>query len=269
MGVNRRSFYKRRERVKNPNGHLAKRVADIELFKYYHDLYPTHGYRWLRAKIQLDLGIVFSDNYAHRCCKYAGIKSKSRKIASKTRQKREYTCPNLLTRDLDIDRPMQVVVSDMTAFWCKNTYYELTLYMDLFNNEIIAYDISSKRGDRTTYINGLEQLLAKKKEYQNLQLILHTDQGSVYSSKSYNELLPLYNIIHSMSRAGTPTDNAAMEAINGWIKEELFIDFKIQDQDDVIKSVNDYIHFFNYERPAFELDYLTPKQYKAIYWGCE
>lgn len=81
---------------------------------------------------------------------------------------------------------MQVVVSDMTAFWCKNTFYELTLYMDLFNNEIIAYDISSKSGDRTTYINGLDQLLEKKKEYRNLQLILHTDQGFVYSSKSYN-----------------------------------------------------------------------------------
>ena len=58
---------------------------------------------------------------------------------------------------------MQVVVSDMKAFWYKNTFYELTLYMDLFNNEIVAYDISSKRGDRATYINVLCQLLEKKK----------------------------------------------------------------------------------------------------------
>ena len=40
--------------------------------------------------------------------------------------------------------------------------------------------------------------------------------------ESYNELLPMYNITRSMSRAGTPTDNAAMEAINGWVKAELF-----------------------------------------------
>ncbi|MCI7007207.1 MAG: DDE-type integrase/transposase/recombinase, partial [Clostridium sp.] len=94
-----------------------------------------------------------------------------------------------------------------------------TLYMDLFNNEIVAYDISSKKGDRETYINGLNKLIEKKKEYKDLKMILHTDQGSVYSSKAYNELLPLYNITHSMSRAGTPTDNSAMEAINGWLKE--------------------------------------------------
>lgn len=160
---------------------------------------------------------------------------------------------------------MQVVVSDMTAFWCRNVFYELTLYMDLFNNEIVAYDISSKRGDRTTYIKGLEQLIEKKKEYKDLRLILHTDQGSVYSSKSYNELLPLYNITHSMSRAGTPTDNASMEAINGWIKEELFTDFHLKDLDDPIKSINEYIYFFNNKRPAYSLNYMTPKQYKTIY----
>ena len=130
---------------------------------------------------------------------------------------------------MDVNKPFQVVVSDMTAFWVNDTYYELTLYMDLFNNEIVSYGLSSVRGDRNTYIDGLEKLMQMKKEYKDLETILHTDQGSVYSSKSYNELLLLYHITHSMSRAGTPTDNAAMEAINGWLKEELFNDFKIKD----------------------------------------
>lgn len=69
-----------------------------------------------------------------------------------------------------------------------------------------------------TYINGLNGLIEIKKEYPGLETVLHTDQGSVYSSKAFNDLLPLYNIIHSMSRAGTPTDNAIMESVNGWIK---------------------------------------------------
>jgi len=251
--------------MKNPNGKMAKRMHDIALFKKYHDLYPSHGYKWLRAIIQTEEGIVFSVNYAHRCCKYAGIKSKVKKIKAKRHYDREYIYPNLLTADLKIDQPMQVIVSDMTAFWCRNIYYELTLYMDLFNNEIVAYDVSSKRGDRSTYINGLQQLLEKKKEYRDLRLILHTDQGSVYSSKSYNELLPLYNITHSMSRAGTPTDNASMEAINGWLKEELFNDFKIKEKEDPIQCIEDYIIFFNEQRPSYSLNYLTPKQFKEIF----
>lgn len=89
-----------------------------------------------------------------------------------------------------------------------------------------------------------------------------TDQGSVYATKSYNELLPMYNIVRSMSRAGTPTDNAAMEAINGWIKAELFTDFHITSPENVPAQVSDYIRFFNEERPAYALGYLTPKQYR-------
>ena len=58
--------------------------------------------------------------------------------------------------------------------------------MDLFNNEIVSYGLSSVRGDRNTYIYGLEELMQMKKEYKDLETILHTDQGSVYSSKSYN-----------------------------------------------------------------------------------
>ena len=70
-------------------------------------------------------------------------------------------------------------------------------------------------------------------------MILHSDQGSVYSSKRFNESLHLYNIIHSMSRLGTPTENGIMEAINGWIKEELFLDFKINSCDDIFKLLFD------------------------------
>lgn len=65
-----------------------------------------------------------------------------------------------------------------------------------------------------------------------------------------------------MSRAGTPTDNAAMESINGWIKAELIADFHINDDEEVEQAIAKYIRFFNEERPAYALNYLTPKQYK-------
>ena len=86
-----------------------------------------------------------------------------------------------------------------------------------------------------------------------------------YASKKYNELLPMYNIKRSMSRAGTPTDNGAMEAINGWIKAELFTDFHIKGEKPVAEEIDEYIKFFNEERPAYSLNYLTPRQYKELY----
>ena len=161
MDVNRSGFYKWRNRMNNVSPKKSQRNHDIELFRQYHLKYPTHGYRWLNAKIRLDLGLVMSDNYAQRCCAFAGIRSifKRCKYAKPGRKYKIY--PNLLLADLAINHPFQVIVSDMTAFWCRNIYYELTLYMDLFNNEIVAYDISTTKGDRTTYINGLTVLIEK------------------------------------------------------------------------------------------------------------
>ena len=93
-------------------------------------------------------------------------------------------------------------------------------------------------------------------------MVLHTDQGSVYASKAFNELLPLSGVTRSMSRVGTPTGNAAMESINGWIKTELFTDFHVTGKGDVSHEIDDYIKFFNTERPAYSLGYLTPVQYR-------
>lgn len=235
------------------------------LFKEYHLRYPSHGYRWLNAKIRLDTGLVLCDPTAHKCCKAMGIKSKSKHYRYKKPGDPYKTYPNLLMSAMNIGGPLECVVSDMTAFYVKGIYYELTLYMDLWNNEIVSYSISAKRGDRMTYISGLNDLIELKKQYPQYEMILHSDQGSVYSSKAYNDLFPMYNITHSMSRAGTPTDNAAMEAINGWIKAELFTDLHVTGSESVEQEIADYIVFFNEQRPAYSLNYLTPLQYRESF----
>ena len=236
----------------------------LALFEEYHLRYPSHGYRWLNAKIRLDTGTVMSDPYAHKCCKTLGVKSGAKHYKYKKPGNPFKIYPNLLMTEMQIDRPLQCIVSDMTAFRVKGTYYELTLYMDLWNNEILSHSLSAKRGDRMTYISGLNDLTELKKQHPEYKTVLHSDQGSVYASKNYNELPGTCGIIHSMSRAGTPTDNAAMESINGWIKSELFTDFHLQGEN-VKEEMAAYIKFFNEERPAYSLGYLTPKQYRETY----
>lgn len=265
MEISRSSYYYWLKRLNNPSERTRSLISNILLFKEYHEKYPSHGYRWLNAKIRLDTGLLISDVYAHKCCKIAGIKSQAKHYKYKKPGTPYKVYPNLLLSELHVTGPMQCIVSDMTAFYVKGIYYELTIYMDLWNNEIISHSLSSKRGDRMTYISGLEDLIELKKQYPNFQTILHSDQGSVYTSKAFNELLPAYNIIRSMSRAGTPTDNGAMESINGWMKSELFTDFHIKDNENVKEDIDQYIKFFNEERPAYSLNYLTPKQFREQY----
>lgn len=264
MGINRSSFYYWKKMLSNPSPRTRALVDNIQLFQEYHLKYPSHGYRWLNAKIRLDKGIIMSDPYAHKCCKTAGIRSTAKHYKYKKPGAPGKVFPNLLMSELQMDGPLQCIVSDMTAFWVKGIYYELTLYMDLWNNEIVSHALSSRRGDRMTYISGLEDLLEIKKQYPEYQMILHSDQGSVYASKAFNDLLPMY-VTRSMSRAGTPTDNGAMESINGWIKAELFMDFHVTGERPVDVEIDEYITFFNEERPAYALNYLTPKQYRELY----
>lgn len=265
LSVNRSGFYKWKKRLEHPSDRMRAFVNDLVLFKEYHAKYPSHGYRWLNAKILLDTGLIMSDQRAHRICKTAGIVSVSKHYRYKKPGDPYKVYPNLLMTGLNVDGPLQCIVSDMTAFYLQGVYYELTLFMDIWNNEILSYSLSKKRGDRMTYMSGLKGLLDIKAQYLDMEMVLHTDQGSVYSSKSFNELLPLYNIVHLMSRAGTPTDNAVMEAINGWIKDEMFTDLHITSNKDIDKEIADYIVFFNEKRPAYSLNYLTPKQYREYY----
>lgn len=265
MSVQRSSFYYWKQRLSAPADRIKQLISNVALFQQYHLKFPSHGYRWLKAKIQLDTGLVLSAPYAHKCCKIAGIKSQSKHYRYKKPGEPYRTFPNLLAAGMKIDQPLQCIASDMTVFYVKGIYYELTLYMDLWNNEIVSHALSSKRGDRMTYISGLEDLIALKKQHPEYEMVLHSDQGSVYASKAFNELLPMYNITHSMSRAGTPTDNACIESINGWIKSELFADFHVTGTSPVTQEIDDYVVFFNEQRPAYSLNYLTPKQYRETY----
>ena len=74
-----------------------------------------------------------------------------------------------------------------------------------------------------------------------------------------------------MSRAGKPTDNPVNEALNGWIKEELYIDFRLEEfctRDAVKEVLHRYVHFYNRQRPCFAIGYDTPDNYcKRFYRG--
>lgn len=78
MIINRSGYYKWLNRRSNPSQKEITRKFACELFNEYHKKFPSHGYRWLNAKINLDLKITYSDNYAHKICKFLNIKSRSK-----------------------------------------------------------------------------------------------------------------------------------------------------------------------------------------------
>ena len=163
------------------------------------------------------------------------------------------------------NRPLEIVVSDMTCIRCNGRIYEWVLFIATFNNEIIAHSVSAHRGDPKTYYNCLDQLCKRVKNVkeQTAGTVLHTDQGAVYSSRAFSRTHSNYNIIRSMSRAETPTDNPIIESLNGWMKAELILDFGISKVSNLKKTLDQYVLYFNSERFAAALDYKTPIQYRT------
>lgn len=264
MSVSRSGYYKWKYRKLHPSIKEITRQTEINLIKEVHKEHPSHGYRWINAFIRNKYGFYMSDYHVHLCCKYENIRSQGKHYQWKKPGEEQYKFNNLVWNGWKyLSRPFEVIISDMTTFKVKGTYYELTLYFDAWNKEIIGYGLASRKGSITSYYDGLNQVLKRiKKEQTEDLIILHTDQGSVYSSASYNKLIKDYNIERSMSRAGTPTDNPVNESLNGWIKEELFIDFNLKQCDNVPKLIKEYIHYYNNERPSYTLNYKTPIQYK-------
>ena len=101
-----------------------------------------------------------------------------------------------------------------------------------------------------------------KRGYKDLETIFHTDQGSVYSSVSFNNKLNSYTKTRSMSRAGTPTDNPVIESKNGWLKKEMYIDFDINNYNTVQEFIDDIVYDNNNLRPSYALNYKTPVEYR-------
>lgn len=236
-----------------------------------HSEHPSHGYRWVAAYIRINYNQNLSDSLVYKAFRYLDIKAETKHRKRCKPRKIRDKHPNMIFDHWDtVDRPRQVIVSDMTAFHAGDKYYELTMYFDVFTKQILSWKLSDRRGAREPYLFGLKEVveLLETDGPDDSPTYLHTDQGSVYASMAYDELIQDKNIIRSMSRAGTPTDNPVNESLNGWIKEELFLDYHINTLRDrywVHCAISEYIDFYNSKRPCYSLNYETPDNYYNLY----
>ena len=264
MDVNRSGYYNWKYRKTHPSLKEIQRLQDVDFIKKVSEKHKAHGYRWITAYIKYKYGVIMSQRHVYNCRKYAGIMCESKHYRWKDPGTVSKTYENLICNKWNAKRPLEIIVSDMTAFYANKNYYELTLYIDTFNREIIGFGLSNKRNSSLQYFEGLKQVLNLIKEKEQTYLsTLHTDQGMVYSSEAFNLLLSNNNIIHSMSRAGTPTDNSINESLNGWIKDELSLDFDLKNCSNILSLIRNYIYYYNFERPMFCLKYKTPHQFKS------
>lgn len=172
--------------------------------------------------------------------------------------KESLTAQNVLNGDFKATQPLEKLVSDITYLpWGEHSLY-LSSIMDLYNGEIIAYTIGPKQ-DVFFVLDTLEQLPDKIDN-----CILHTDQGSVYTSRPYQVLVNKKGITMSMSRKGTPSDNAPIEWFHSALKSETFYRFpELKSSTEIItQTVVEFICHYNNKRIQAKLGFMSPNEYR-------
>lgn len=186
------------------------------------------------------------------------------KIRRKFRHHREWNLgdravKNLLNRNFKADTPNEKWVTDITQYRVGETWLYLSAIKDLCQNEIVAYNMSL-RNDKELVLQTFTKAFEKEKDVTGL--IVHSDQGSQYTSYDYHDMLPKVGAQISMSRRGNCYDNASMESFLSHLKTEALYPYDIRSVEEAQRRIEEYIHFYNNNRPQRKLNKLAPVQYR-------
>ena len=162
-----------------------------------------------------------------------------------------------LIADMEIVRPEQVWVSDITYIGHRNNHMYLALITDAYSKKIMGYDLSSSLG--TDGVVRALKMANSNRAYPGLPLIHHSDRGIQYCSDIYQKRLRRYGITTSMTESYDPYANAVAERVNGILKQE----FALEDYNypiEIMRNiVADAIGIYNQRRPHFSCGLLTPE----------
>ena len=165
--------------------------------------------------------------------------------------------PNHLQQQFD--------VTDITYIRTYEGWLYLAVVLDLFSRQVIGWSMQS-RIDRELAIQAL--LMAVWRRQPKREVIVHSDQGSQFSSHDWQSFLKTHNLIHSMSRRGNCHDNAVAESFFQLLKRERIRRRIYTDREEARRDVFDYIEmFYNPKRRHSYADGLSPVQFEQQYFN--
>ena len=225
----------------------------------FHENKGRYGYRRITMELH-NKGYEVNHKTVQKLMKLCGLRCEIRK-----KKYRSYKgevgkiAPNELNRNFRADKPNQKWVTDVTEFSVGDQKVYLSPILDLYNGEIISYNLSLHPTFRQT-IDMLDKAFTKIPDKTGL--ILHSDQGWQYQMRNYQARLSDKGIIQSMSRKGNCLDNSVMENFFGLLKTEMFYKQKFMSAEHLIDEIGIYIDYYNNKRIKCKLKGLSPVQYR-------
>lgn len=253
LGVGRSSYYRWK---KNKHMETKKEVRD----KKIGELCKLHKFRYGYRKITSIYGESISTETVRKVMQKHGWQCRVKVKKRKRTGQPAYVAQNILNRDFKAEAPFQKLVTDITYLPFGQSMMYLSSILDVYNGEIIARTIGFNQ-DTTLVLDTLNQLPELPEG-----CILHSDQGSVYTSYAYQKAVKEKGIIMSMSRKGTPADNSPIETFHSSLKSETFYLDEIYRTTNVhvLQIVDNYIDYYNNTRIQTKLNSKSPVEYRQL-----
>ena len=207
-----------------------------------------YGYRRLKKAILQETGWIINHKKLLRLMRKYGLEVRYKKVYKRNYMKKyieENVRENLLHGDFGASKRNEKWVTDITYIIHENQAAYLSTIIDLYTRDIVAYVIS-RRNDVRLVKDTLEQALAHEKDVHGV--ILHSDQGFQYTSYEYRAMCEDNGITISMSRKGTPSDNAPIESFHSSLKRETLYSYNIANLREYISLVEDWLEKYNNKR---------------------
>lgn len=247
LNINRATYY-----YKPSNG---LNEYDLKVMAAIDELYTMHPYFGTRrmAKHLEPMGFIVGRKCIRRYYRIMGLEAVYPKMNLSKRNQAHKVYPYLL-RDLSVTHVNQVWCADITYIRLSHGFVYLVAIMDWYSRYILSWRVSITL-EHDFCIEALEEAIAR----YGCPIIFNTDQGVQFTSERFVQTLKEYNILISMDGKGRALDNVFIERFWRSLKQEKIYLVVLLSVKEAKISINEYMHFYNYERMHQSLDYKTPK----------
>lgn len=260
LGFSKQAYY---QWLKQPVS--AREIEEEHLISVLRELHaddPEGGYRVLADDLH-DLGYVhLSERRVWRLCKIAGIQSVIVKRKRKYQKAGAPVGDDLVNRDFTADGLDEKWLTDITEHWTGEGKLYMCAIKDVCSNKIVGYAID-KRMKASLAVRALENALMQRGYPEGV--VVHSDRGSQFRSRKFQNALKRHKLLGSMGRVGAAGDNAAMESFFSLLQKNVLDRQSWRTRGELRLAIVAWIEGkYHRKRKQRGLGKLTPVEFEAI-----
>lgn len=262
MGVSRDAYYKRQKRRENCADNEAAVLSLVSAVRVDE---PRTGTRKLHDRIAPKLEIMGAligrDKLFDILRERRLLVERKKRFQKTTYSNHQYAVAPNRIKELQIVKPNQVFVSDITYITLSRDFAYLFLVTDAYSRKVVGYHLSK---DLTHYSAVLALGAALRGIEDPGGIIHHSDRGCQYCCHEFLAFLRAHRLVSSMTDESHCYQNAIAERVNGILKDEFDLDSEFQTFDLALQAVRHAVRIYNTRRTHWSLCLRTPQEVYAL-----